>query len=442
MTDETPWHFLLNPAAGRGKALRRWRAWLPALQAALPAMTVAESSADEGMAALAEAAVRSGKTHLVGVGGDGTHHDILNGIVRANGLASVVYAPLPLGTGNDWVRTLKTPKKVAPWLKMLHQQKTINHRVGKLVYVPFTPPTPPASSSFRVADTPRISPDGVPSRSDKRSPGAPLSPEDPSSLETPTPPASPSFRVADTPRIYPDGAPSRSDKRSPGSPLSPEDPRSLENPTQPTPPASPSFRVADTPRISPDGAPSRSDKRSPGSPLSPEDKCSPKTPQATYFLNVAGLAYDAEVVRRSENARWKNRWLYPVYTLLYLKDFTPPTVEITYNGNTVVGAVHTVNLGIGRYNGGGMRLVPQAKPTANTLALTYAKQLPIWKILLSSWRFYTGTIGALAEVTTTHAQTVSIKPVKGQTSLEADGELLGQVPVTASLLEQGFKVVV
>jgi len=340
-TDQTPWHFLLNPAAGRGKGLRRWRKLLPMLQAALPLMTMEESSADEGMAALAETAVRAGKTHLVGVGGDGTHHDILNGIVRADGLEQVIYAPLPLGTGNDWVRTLRTPRKITSWLKMLRLQKTIDHRVGQLVYAPPLSLIPPASSSFRVTDNLPVSPDAAKSRSDERSPGL------------------------------------------------------LSGP-----------------------------------------------PKITYFLNVAGLAYDAEVVRRSEKARWKNRWLYPVFTLLYLKDFAPPTVEINYEDKTVTSPVHTINIGIGRYNGGGMRLVPQANPTADTLALTYAKRLPIWKILLSSWRFYTGSIGKVAEVTTTHTRLVTVVPVEGITALEADGELLGVAPITASLLNGFLRVVV
>lgn len=298
-------------------------------------MTVAESTPADGMTALAEAAVLSGKTHLVGVGGDGTHHDIINGIMRAGGLTKVTYAPLPIGTGNDWVRTLETPRRINPWLEMLHRQKTIDHRVGKLEYAA-KPDSLQTASNLQVSTNPAIS----------------------------------------------------------------------------------------SPLVS----------------RFPVDEHEERV--ITYFLNVAGLAYDAEVVRRSEKARWKNRWLYPLLTLLYLKDFTPPTVKIEYEGKTITSAVHTINIGIGRYSGGGMRLVPQADPRADTLALTFARRLPVWKILLSSWRFYTGSIGALSEVTTTHARLISILPVAGRTDLEADGELLGGVPLTASIVNEHLKVVV
>ena len=71
-----------------------------------------------------------------------------------------------------------------------------------------------SDASFRVADTPRVTPDAVTSRSDQRSSGASTPPS------TPSPPpdhaSDASFRVADTPRVTPDAVPSRSDQRSPG----------------------------------------------------------------------------------------------------------------------------------------------------------------------------------------------------------------------------------
>jgi len=268
-------------------------------------MTVEESTADLGMAHLATAAVRAGHTRLVGVGGDGTHHDVINGIMNAEGLGSVTYVPLPLGTGNDWVRTLKTPQNIDRWLAMLRTEKTILHAVGQLRY------------------TAR---------------DAPL--------------------------------------------------------------------------------------------------------QTAYFLNVAGMAYDAEVVRKSEKARFKHRLIYPLQTLAYLRGFTAPTVRIDYEEKSFTGPVHTINFGVGRYSGGGMRLVPHADPTRETLALTFARRLPIWKIVLESWRFYTGSIGRMKEVTTAHVRSVTVTPVVGAVELEADGEWLGVAPVEVSLLAERLRVVV
>lgn len=300
------WHFLVNPAAGRGRAGRVWQRWLPELQAAFPKMTWTESTPSAGMAATAEAAVRNGSSHLVGVGGDGTHHEIINGIVAARGLDKVVYAPLPLGSGNDWVRTLRTPRQVAPWLAMLRTERTISHRVGWLKYL-----------------------------------------ADQSSLST---------------------------------------------------------------------------KR--------------------YFLNVAGMAYDAEVLRRVEAGRFKNKLAYPIVTMTGLPGYAAPTVRIEYDGNSWTGPVHTINLGIGRYSGGGMQLVPQANPEAGTLALTFAEQFPVWRVIAESWRFYAGSIGRVKGVTLTTAKSVKITPLTGRLELEADGEWLGSGPVEAGLLAGKLRVVV
>lgn len=293
-------------------------------------MTWETSTSEHGMAHLAEEAVRAGRTRLVGVGGDGTHHDILNGIIAAGKIRDVVYAPLPLGSGNDWVRTLKTPRRPEDWIGMVRAGKTMEHAVGQLTF------------------------------------GGEIGRED-------------------------------------------EQPRGDDG------------------------------QRGDGPPCYGKRLSGPET---RYFINVAGLAYDAEVVRHAEAVWYKHRLLYPLMTLAFLRHFTAPTVRIDYNGISWTGPVHTVNFGIGRYNGGGMRLVPHADPAANTLALTFAERLPLWKILKESWRFYTDTIGEVKEVTLAHAASVTVTPLSGRLEAEADGEWLGAGSISVNLLEERLTVVV
>ena len=294
-------HFLVNPAAASGRARQWWAAALPVLQRAFPEMTWAVSEL-EPLSELARAAVAAGNTLLVGVGGDGTHHDIVNGLVTHQLLEGVTYAPLPLGSGNDWCRTLGVPRHIVRWIAVMKQGHTIHHRIGRLSF----------------------------------------------------------SGQGSAPRLH-------------------------------------------------------------------------------YFINVAGLAYDAEVVRRSATLRRKYRWMYPLLTVAYLKDFTPPTLRLSFDDNTIDQAFHTINVGLGRYNGGGMRLVPQADPRADTLALTYAEQLPVSRILANGWRFYTPTIGKVRGVTTTHARSIR---VDGPTGVEADGEWLGTAPVGIDLYPERLRVLV
>lgn len=60
---------------------------------------------------IAEELCRSGKRHLIVVGGDGSVNEIVNGIYRSEVNPSEVYlAIIPLGTGNDFCRTLHYPE--------------------------------------------------------------------------------------------------------------------------------------------------------------------------------------------------------------------------------------------------------------------------------------------------------------------------------------------
>ena len=154
------------------------------------------------------------------------------------------------------------------------------------------------------------------------------------------------------------------------------------------------------------------------------------------------MAYDALVLRKADASRFKHRLLYPAMTLWFLRDFTAPTVRIHYDGGTYIGSVHTINLGIGRYSGGGMRLVPQADPEAETLALTFAERLPLWRIVVESWRFYAGSIDKVRGVSVTTTTSARIAVVSGDLELETDGEWLGTGSVTIDMLPQRLRVVV
>ena len=290
-------HFIVNPSAASGRAARWWRFALPVLRRSFPDLRWSETDAVHSLADRVREAADAGARLLVGVGGDGTHHHIVNALVEQHRLSEVTYAPLPLGSGNDWCRTLAVPRHILRWIEVFRGGHDISHRVGKLTY-------------------------------------------------------------------------------------------------------GPEARIR-------------------------------------YFVNVAGMAYDAYVVRRAESLSYKHRLLYPALTVAYLRDFTPPALELHYDDTLVADRFHTINLGIGRYNGGGMQLVPQADPTGDSLALTYARALPVSRILVNGWRFFTPTIGRVEGVTATHTSSVT---VTGSTELEADGEYLGTGPVHAELLGQRLRV--
>ncbi|HXG77167.1 MAG TPA: diacylglycerol kinase family protein [Gaiellaceae bacterium] len=101
--------FLVNPASSGGSTGRRWPE-IAHRAAALGLRGDALLSQGPGhLSELAAQAVREGARLLVVVGGDGTVHEVVNGLAPD---ADVELAVVPHGTGWDFVRTFGIPRDV------------------------------------------------------------------------------------------------------------------------------------------------------------------------------------------------------------------------------------------------------------------------------------------------------------------------------------------
>jgi diacylglycerol kinase (ATP) len=110
---------IVNPAAGAGKTAKKW----PQIMALLKNMgldfkhdiTEAPGHAVE----LAKEAVKKGYKIVVSVGGDGTIHEIVNGIHEAGASTDVAVGIVNTGTGADYIRTLGVPRRYKEACKCL-----------------------------------------------------------------------------------------------------------------------------------------------------------------------------------------------------------------------------------------------------------------------------------------------------------------------------------
>jgi diacylglycerol kinase (ATP) len=97
---------LLNPSAGRGRAGTLW----PELERALRAAGVDFDLARTGSPAEAiELAAKAGDryTTVVAIGGDGTIHTVVNGLLRGSGEGeTLALGIVPLGSGDDFAKVL------------------------------------------------------------------------------------------------------------------------------------------------------------------------------------------------------------------------------------------------------------------------------------------------------------------------------------------------
>ena len=93
---------IYNPAAGRGRAERLLRA----LPQALAAVAELRPTAHAGHATeLARVACDEGFAKVVAAGGDGTVHEVANGVLQS-GRRDVVFSVWPLGSANDFAYSL------------------------------------------------------------------------------------------------------------------------------------------------------------------------------------------------------------------------------------------------------------------------------------------------------------------------------------------------
>jgi diacylglycerol kinase (ATP) len=113
--------FLVNPASENGATGRRWPEIANRAAAAGLIGDALLSERPGQLTELARQAAADGAELLVAVGGDGTVHEIVNGIA---GRTAVDLAILPRGTGRDFVRTYGIPTRLDNALRTARDGRT------------------------------------------------------------------------------------------------------------------------------------------------------------------------------------------------------------------------------------------------------------------------------------------------------------------------------
>ncbi len=97
----------MNPAAGRGAARRAKDPVAREFRSQGWTVDLVETTGPDHAVQLAAEAARAGARRVIAVGGDGTVHDVANGLIRAGGVAGSSVATLgvvPIGSGNDFAK--------------------------------------------------------------------------------------------------------------------------------------------------------------------------------------------------------------------------------------------------------------------------------------------------------------------------------------------------
>ncbi len=126
--------FLVNPAAANGATGKRWPE-LARRAAALGLEGQTLVSERPGhLAELAAEAAAGGAKELIVVGGDGTVHEVVDGLARAGASERVELGLLPLGTGRDFARSLRIPRRLDDALEVARSGRLRTVDIGRATY--------------------------------------------------------------------------------------------------------------------------------------------------------------------------------------------------------------------------------------------------------------------------------------------------------------------
>lgn len=130
------WYVIANPTAGSSPFYQRWPVLQQQIAQQLPVSEFAVTRQPGHATEIAKQAVAQGHRHLLAVGGDGTNHEVANGILQQPYLPShaITQALLPRGTGNDWIKTYRWPKGLDAALQCIAKGKTRLQDVGRITY--------------------------------------------------------------------------------------------------------------------------------------------------------------------------------------------------------------------------------------------------------------------------------------------------------------------
>ena len=105
-------YFILNPTSGGGKTLKLWPEMAEKIRFVLGhyESVFTRNSGDATTQTLQ--AIEKGYRWIVAVGGDGTVHEVMNGLIQAQAqkISGLTLGIFPLGTGNDFVKSIEWPK--------------------------------------------------------------------------------------------------------------------------------------------------------------------------------------------------------------------------------------------------------------------------------------------------------------------------------------------
>jgi YegS/Rv2252/BmrU family lipid kinase len=137
MSNQKKWFVIINPTSGNGSAKKNWPKIKDLLHHYNFDFDFGFTKHSNHSSELLQSAINKNIKNIISVGGDGTLHNIINGIMTQNKVVSteICVGVIPIGTGNDWVKTHGIPNNIENAIKIIKNGKIKQQDIGKIEFI-------------------------------------------------------------------------------------------------------------------------------------------------------------------------------------------------------------------------------------------------------------------------------------------------------------------
>ncbi|NNE28087.1 MAG: hypothetical protein HKN16_00520 [Saprospiraceae bacterium] len=123
--------------------------------------------------------------------------------------------------------------------------------------------------------------------------------------------------------------------------------------------------------------------------------------------------------------------------------YTTPAVRFESDENVIEERCYTINVGICKYSGGGMQIVPHADFQSGQLAYTVVKSFPKWRVIFDSPKLFSGKLKTHPYALMGTGKQIRAQSMDNESLIgEVDGEFIGKGPFTYGCMKSAIRVVV
>ncbi|MFI3285226.1 MAG: diacylglycerol kinase family lipid kinase [Rikenellaceae bacterium] len=166
--------------------------------------------------------------------------------------------------------------------------------------------------------------------------------------------------------------------------------------------------------------------------------------QTRYFANAAGMGFNTFALKRLKHIHNKGRTGRVRQIANFIRSFfkyKPTGIKVWIDDKLVWNdLLMSLAIGIGSYNVGGMKQLPNAVVDDGELDLSLFRPIHFWHIMFRTHYLFDGGIYRIGHILQQRGAKIRVESTP-EISLEVDGELLGESPFEFSVMQKAIKVI-